>query len=104
VSYSVKQSTHEIGIRMALGAQRRDVLRRFLARGLRLGGTGVACGLVASFTVTGLLADVLYEVSAIDPLSFGGASIVVLGSVIVASLIPAWRATRTNPIVALRHH
>ena len=103
VSYTVKQSTHEIGIRMALGAQRGDVVRRFLAKGLRLGAVGAATGIVASFAVTRLLGSLLYGVSATDAVSFGTAAAVVLSSVLLATLIPAWRAARTNPIAALRH-
>jgi putative ABC transport system permease protein len=102
VSYTVKQSTHEIGIRMALGAQRGDVVRRFLGRGLRLGALGAAGGMVVSFAVTRLLGSVLYGVSATDAVSFLTASAIVLSSVLVATLLPAWRAARTNPITALR--
>jgi predicted permease len=103
VSYTVKQSTHEIGIRMALGARRADVIMRFLGRGLRLGTIGAAVGIVASLVVTRLLGTLLYGVSATDAVSFATASVVVLGSVVVATLIPAWRAARTNPMAALRH-
>jgi macrolide transport system ATP-binding/permease protein len=103
VSYLVKQSTHEIGIRMALGAPRLSVVRRFLARGLRLGGIGAAVGMVAALGVSRLLGSVLYGVSATDPISFARALALVLGIVIVATLVPAWRAARTNPLSALRH-
>jgi predicted permease len=103
VSYIVKQSTHEIGIRMALGAPRLSVVRRFLARGLRLGGIGAAVGIVAALGVSRLLGSVLYGVSATDAVSFARALALVLGIVIVATLVPAWRAARTNPVSALRH-
>jgi putative ABC transport system permease protein len=103
VSYTVKQSTHEIGIRMALGAQRADVVRRFLGRGLRLGTIGAAIGIAAALTVTRLLGTLLYGVSATDVMSFAAASAVVLGIALAASILPAWRASRTNPIAALRH-
>ncbi len=103
VSYAAKQSTHEIGIRIAIGASRGEVLRRFLTRGLRLGVTGAACGLLASVVVTRLLASLLYGVSATDVISFSSASATVLAIVLGASLIPAWRASRTDPIAALRH-
>ena len=86
VSYTVKQSTHEIGIRMALGAQRGDVVRRFLGRGLRLGAIGAAAGIVVSLAVTRLLGSVLYGVSATDAVSFLTASAIVLSSVLVATL------------------
>jgi len=103
VSYIVKQSTHEIGIRMALGAPRLSVVRRFLARGLRLGGIGATIGIVAALGVGRLLGSALFGVSATDPISFARALGLVLGIVIVATLIPAWRAARTNPLSALRH-
>ena len=103
VSYSVKQSTHDIGIRMALGARRVDVVRRFLGRGLQLGAIGIAAGIVASLVMTRLLGTLLYGVSATDAVSFATASAVLLGSTLVATLIPAWRAARTDPMAALRH-
>ena len=103
VSYAARQSTHEIGIRMAIGASRGDVLRRFLGRGLRLGAVGAVCGLVGSVLVTRLLAGLLYGVAPTDAVSFTGAAATVLATVLVASLVPAWRASRTDPIAALRH-
>ncbi len=104
VSYTVKQSTHEIGIRMALGASGLSVVRRFLGRGLRLGAIGAASGIVAALLVTRLLTSVLFGVSATDFVSFARALALVLGVVIVATLVPAWRAARTNPLTALRHY
>ena len=103
VSYTVRQSTHEIGIRMALGAQGTGVVWHFLRRGLRLGSIGALVGTVAALAVTRLLGSVLYGVSATDPPSFASALAVVLGGVIVATIVPAWRAARTNPLAALRH-
>jgi predicted permease len=103
VSYIVKQSTHEIGIRMALGATGPAVVRGFLARGLKLGAIGAALGLVAALGVGRLLGSVLFGVSATDGISFARAVAVVLGGVAVATLVPAWRAARTNPLTALRH-
>ena len=102
-AYTVKQSTHEIGIRMALGAQRADVVRRFLGRGLRLGAIGAVIGMAAALAVTRLLGTLLYGVSATDVASFAVASAVVLCIALAASIVPAWRAARTNPITALRH-
>jgi macrolide transport system ATP-binding/permease protein len=104
VSYTVKQSTHEIGIRMALGAPGLSVVREFLGRGLRLGAIGAAAGIVAALGVTRLISSVLFGVSATDGTSFARALAVVLGVVIVATIVPAWRAARTNPLNALRHH
>ncbi len=104
VSYTVTQSTHEIGIRMALGAGSLSVVRGFLARGLRLGVTGAALGAVAALGVGTVLGSVLFGVSATDGLSFARALAIVLGGVTVATIVPAWRAARTDPLRALRHH
>jgi putative ABC transport system permease protein len=103
VSYAARQSTHEIGIRMALGASRRDVIQGFVGRGLRLGVIGAALGMGASYAMTRLLASLLYGVSATDPVSFGTASVLVLVCALVAAGVPAWRAARTDPMTALRY-
>ena len=103
VSYAARQSTHEIGIRIALGADRLDLLGRFLGRGLWLGTLGAGCGVVLALVVARLLTTLLYGVSATDVVSFAVALALVMTMVLVASLIPAWRASRTDPIVALRH-
>ena len=103
VSYTVKQSTHEIGIRMALGASGASVVRQFLGRGLRLGAIGAAVGILAALGMNRLLTNVLYGVSATDVISFARALALVLGVVIVATLVPASRAALTNPLNALRH-
>jgi macrolide transport system ATP-binding/permease protein len=103
VSYTVKQSTHEIGIRMALGASGPSVVRQFIGRGLRLGAIGAAAGVVAALGVTRLLTSVLFGVSATDAISFARALALVLIVVMVAILVPAWRAARINPLSALRH-
>jgi putative ABC transport system permease protein len=103
VSYTVKQSTHEIGIRMALGASGLSVVRGFLAGGLRLGAIGSALGIVAALGVSRLLGSVLFGVSPTDGISFARALAIVLSGVVVATIVPAWRAARTNPLSALRH-
>jgi putative ABC transport system permease protein len=103
VSYTVKQSTREIGIRMALGAPARSVVLTFLERGLRLGAIGAAAGVVGALAASRLLGSVVFGVSATDPVSFARALAIVLGGVIVATIVPAWRAARTNPLSALRH-
>lgn len=103
VAYAAKQGTHELGIRMAVGASRADVARRFLARGLRLGGIGVLCGLVSALALARLPSGLLYGVGVFDVVSFAAALAAVLLAVLGASSIPAWRASRTDPIVALRH-
>jgi ABC-type antimicrobial peptide transport system permease subunit len=103
VSYIVKQSTHEIGIRMALGASGLSVVRQFLGRGLRLCAIGTALGIGAALALSRLLSGVLFGVSATDGISFMRALAVVLGGVLVATIVPAWRAAQTDPLKALRH-
>ena len=103
VSYTVRQSTREIGIRMALGANHFMVVRGFLARGLRLGLIGAALGIVTALSASGLLSSVLFGVSTTDVMAFMQALAIVLGVVAVATIVPAWRATRTKPLNALRH-
>ena len=103
VAYVVKQSTHEIGIRMALGASSRSIVAAFLTRGLRLGTLGVALGTLAALSGSRFLGSVLFGVSATDATSFTRALAIVFGGVVFATIVPAWRAARINPIAALRH-
>ena len=103
VSYIVKQSTHEIGIRMALGATGRSVVLAFLGRGLRLGAVGAVLGILAALAMGPLLGSVLYGVSSTDAPSFARALALVLSGVALATIVPAWRASRTDPLSALRH-
>jgi predicted permease len=103
VSYSVEQSTREVGIRMALGATGLAIVRGFLERGLRLGVLGVLLGTVTALGLGRLLGSVLFGVSATDAACYAAALAVVLGCVAAATIVPAWRAARTNPLVALRH-
>ena len=103
VSYAARQSTHEIAIRIAIGADRLDLLRKFLGRGLRLGAAGAICGLVLSLVIARLLSSLLYGVAPTDVVSFTASLALVMVIVLLASLIPAWRASRTDPIAALRH-
>lgn len=103
VSYSVRQSTHEIGVRIALGASGISVVRRFLGRGVRLAALGIGIGLTAALAAGGLIRSALFGVTATDAISFAVALVTVLGGILIATLVPAWRAARTNPLSALRH-
>jgi predicted permease len=103
ISYSVTQRTQEIGIRMALGAQRREVLNLVIVQGMQLAGIGVAIGLIASMSFSRMLQNQLFQVSAFDPLTFTVTAIVLIGAALLASYIPARRATRVDPMEALRY-
>jgi putative ABC transport system permease protein len=102
MSYTVAQRTQEIGVRMALGAQRADVLRMVTALGLRLTLIGVAIGLAGAFASTRLLASLLYEVSAINPLIFSLAVVALMAVATLAAYLPALRAASIDPMRALR--
>jgi putative ABC transport system permease protein len=103
ISYVVGQRTHEIGIRIALGAQRKDVLALVLGEGTRTTLLGVGIGLIAALGLTRLMASVLYGVSATDPLTFVAVAGVLAAVALAATYIPARRAMRVDPIVALRY-
>jgi len=101
-SYTVAQRTHELGIRLALGAQRRDVLKLVLSHGLKLTIIGTALGLLGAYLATRAITSVLYGVSATDPFTFVFVSSVLVGVALLASYVPSRRATKVDPLIALR--
>jgi putative ABC transport system permease protein len=103
ISYAVNQRAHEIGIRMALGAQSGDVLRMVVWWGMRLALIGVALGLAAALALTRVMKNLLFEVSATDPVTFALISLLLVGAALIAIYIPARRAARVDPLQALRH-
>jgi len=102
MSYAVSQSTRELGLRMALGADASNLLRLVLSRGLTLMGGGVLLGVAVALGLTRLLGNLLYKVSPRDPLAFGSAFVVMTLAALAACFLPAWRATRTDPARILR--
>jgi putative ABC transport system permease protein len=102
-SYGARRRTREVGIRMALGAERGEILKMVVARGMRLALAGIALGLVLALSAARLLTSLLYEVSPADPASFLGIAILLAGSAFAASYLPARRAARLDPLTALRH-
>jgi predicted permease len=99
---TVSQSTRELALRMALGAEPRDLLQLVLARGIVLTATGILVGAGAAFQLTRLMGYLLYRVSPRDPVAFGVALVTISAASLVACVLPAWRATRTDPLIALR--
>jgi ABC-type antimicrobial peptide transport system permease subunit len=102
MSYAVSQRTREIGIRMALGAQRHEVTRMFVRHGLALTALGIACGLGAAVALTRLMASLLFEVSPVDPLTYAAVCASLATAALLATYLPALRATLVNPVSALR--
>jgi len=103
ISYAVTQRTQELGVRMALGAQPAEILRLVLGQGMKLAGIGAAAGLVVSFAMSRFLRGELFHISPIDPLTFALMAAALVAAALLASYIPARRATRVDPMVALRY-
>ena len=103
MSYLVSQRTQEIGVRMALGASRTDVLKMMVLQGLRLAGAGLLVGFVLALVLTRLISGLLYGISPGDPLTFAALALVLAAVAFLASYLPALRATKVEPIEALRY-
>jgi ABC-type antimicrobial peptide transport system permease subunit len=103
VSYSVAQRTNEIGVRMALGAQKRDVVSMILRQGLRLLLVGLAIGITGALALTRFLSSLLYGVAPTDPVTFTAVSLILIVVALLACYIPARRAAKVDPMIALRY-
>jgi predicted permease len=103
ISYLVGQRTHELGVRIALGAGRKDILRLVVNHGMKMALGGVAIGLIAAFGLTRLMTNMLYGVSPSDPATFAAIALLLAAVAMAACLVPAWRATKVDPLIALRH-
>ncbi|MFZ0820704.1 MAG: ABC transporter permease [Candidatus Acidiferrales bacterium] len=103
MSFAVSQRTHEIGLRLALGAQRFDVLTTVMGQGIGLALAGVAAGLLASFGVTRIVMSLMNGMAPADPMTFAYVAMMMVAVALVACFLPAWRATRVDPVIALRH-
>ena len=103
MSYTVSQRTHEVGIRMALGAQKGDVLKLIVGQGMRLVGAGLIVGIIATIALTRLMAGLLFGVSAHDPITFGSIVVLLALVALLANVVPALRANQVDPMIALRY-
>ena len=103
ISYSVAQRSHEFGIRMALGAAKGDILSLIVAQGFRLAMAGIIVGMAGALTLTRVLTNLLFGITPTDPLTFGAVALLLLGVTLLACYIPARRAAKVDPMVALRY-
>ena len=103
ISYLVGQRRHELGVRVALGAQRNDVLRLVVGHGMKMALAGVGLGLVSAFGLTRLMVNMVFGVSTTDPITFIAIPLLLAIVALAACFVPAWRATKVDPLVALRH-
>ena len=102
MSYLVTQGTHDLGVRIALGASRGSILRLVVRQGMSLAGFGILGGLAGAFILTRVMSAMLFQVSATDLATFGAVAVFVAIVALAASYVPAWRATRVDPLIALR--
>jgi ABC-type antimicrobial peptide transport system permease subunit len=102
IAYSVSQRTREIGIRLALGARNEEVTGMFVRHGARLAALGIVCGVAVALALTRLMSSMLFDVSPIDPLTYGGVSLGLAAAAVLAAYVPARRATMVDPVEALR--
>jgi putative ABC transport system permease protein len=103
ISYAVSERTHELGVRIALGADRGDVVRLVLTEAMLMAGAGILVGLAGAFATTRLMQSLLFGVASTDAATFAGISVLLLVTALVASYVPTRRATRVDPMVALRY-
>jgi putative ABC transport system permease protein len=104
IAYTVSQRTNEIGLRVAMGARPGDILGLVIGQGMRLAGAGIVMGIGGALAVTRLLGNLLFDIPTYDPATFGGVSVFVAGVALIAGWLPAWRAARLDPVLALRQH